>query len=182
MARICYKCTEYDASGTLQMCPTCNVPMQFTLLPPQDGPVAAMATPEAMPQLATRRPSTMGGSPSVLQSLGFALRFRWLAGLVLIPVLVLGGFLGLNLGTGSSLKTRYDQIKVGMAVAQVEKILNPPTYYKGRPMPQHHLLDGIPDEGPYSIEYTEEGFGTITLDFEDGVLAAKSHHVSKQGQ
>ena len=60
-----------------------------------------------------------------------------------------------------------------MAIAQVEKVLDPPTYYHGRRM-EHHLLDGIPDEGPYSLEYTEEGSGTITLDFDDGVLVARS--------
>src|SRR5690349_19140895 len=110
MARICYRCKAYDAEGTQQTCPTCQVPMQFTLLPPQEGPVTAMTMPEITPQRAGRRPGSTTGSSSTLQLLGLAIRFRWFAGLVVIPLLVVGGFFGLDLSTRPSLKSRYDQI------------------------------------------------------------------------
>ncbi len=176
MARVCNQCKAYDAEGALQTCPTCHIPMQFTLLPPQNAPVAPLTLSESTSQPLARHQSATAGSQSFESLAGLVFRYRLFAGLVAIPLLVLGGFLGFNFNSGSSLKARYDQLKVGMEIQQVEDILSPPARYHGRIVTQHHLLDCVPDEGPYSMEYTEQDSGTIMLDFEDGVLVGKSQH------
>ncbi|HZV06959.1 MAG TPA: hypothetical protein VE999_17890 [Gemmataceae bacterium] len=175
MARICGQCKKYDAAGTLESCPTCRTPMQFTLLPPPGRDAAPLTLTEPEPQARTRRSTAAGRVDWSFELIGWVFRYHKLAGLVVVPLLLICSFFGVQINTNGSLKTRYDRIQVGMDVDEVEHLLRPPVRYRGRfLMPQHHVLDAVPDEGPYTINYTESGSGSITLDFQDGVLVRKS--------
>jgi hypothetical protein len=174
MARMCSQCKTYDAGGTVQTCPTCQGAMQFTLLPPPGQGAAALALAECEPLTATRSRASQRTSAS-FALFDFVMRYRKLAGLVVIPFVLICSFFGVNITTAESLKSRYDRIQVGMDVDEVEPILRPPVRWRGRfRVPQHGVLDMVPDEGPYTVNYSEAGSGSITLRFQDGVLVNKT--------
>ena len=175
MARVCSQCNMYDAAGTLEACPSCQAPMRFTLLPPPRQNAAPLTFSEHQAPAGPRRSAVSAGGTSLSELLVLAFRYRKLAGLVIIPFVLVCSFFGVKIGTGESFKSRYDQVRVGMDVDEVEDLLNPPRFYRGRfRMPRHNILDCVPDEGPYTVHYSESGSGSITLDFRDGVLVAKS--------
>jgi hypothetical protein len=56
MARVCSQCKAYDAEGAVMTCPTCNLPMQFTLLPPRGQGAAPLPLAADEPRPEPRRP------------------------------------------------------------------------------------------------------------------------------
>jgi hypothetical protein len=148
--------------------------MQFTLLPPPGKGAAPLSLSEPEPSVGTRRATATQRLQSSFELLDWLFRYRKLAGLVVVPLVLVCSLFGVQISTGESLTSRYDRIQVGMEVDEVEHILRPPVRYRGRIMPQHHLLDAVPDEGPYTFNYTESGSGSITLRFQDAVLVNKS--------
>jgi hypothetical protein len=175
MARVCGQCKTYDAEGTLETCPSCHTPMGFTLLPPPGQHAAPLNLAHLEPRTETRRPTAAERVHWSFELLDWAFRYRKLAGLVVVPLILICSFFGVQINTGPSLKSRYDQISVGMGVDEVEHLLRPPIRYRGRfRIPQHQVLDSVPDEGPYTVNYSESGSGSIILHFQDGVLVAKS--------
>jgi hypothetical protein len=149
--------------------------MQFTLLPPPGQSAAPLTLTQSEPWAGKRRSTAAERVHWNFQLLDWVFRYHTLAGLVVVPLILVCSFLGVQINTGESLKSRYDRIQVGMDVDEVEIVLRPPVRYRGRfRMPQHHILDAVPDEGPYTMNYTESGSGSITLHFQDGVLASKS--------
>jgi hypothetical protein len=174
MARVCSQCKAYDAEGAVVTCPTCNVPMQFTLLPAPGQGAAPLPVAEGQPRPEPRRPSAAEKGHQIMDMLGWVFRYRVLVSAVVVPLLAVGGFFGVQLQGGESLKSRYEQLQVGMDVDTVEEVLNPPRSSRRMPTSRLRSFDNVPDVGPYTVSYTEGDGATLTLEFRDAVLVAKS--------
>jgi hypothetical protein len=183
MARICPQCKYYDASGQQDNCPADQTPLQFTLLPPP-GVAAAPLPGVPPPTPPTPRASSASSGYGSRYGSGWGaawgglspfFRYRIIAGLVLIPIaLVLGAFFGFG---KDSVKKKYDRIKVGMTMDEVEQILDPypdPRSYRARYRAQGRwMADEGDDEGPGHWEWEEAG-ATISVDFMNGRVVRKS--------
>ena len=93
MVRTCSSCKYYDAGGEQTLCPKCQTPLQFTLLPPPgQSPAPLLDLPE---------PSAVRPKPSEAQQIGemlaWSFRHRWVWSLVVVPVaVVLAGVFGMG--------------------------------------------------------------------------------------
>lgn len=122
MAKSCAGCGYYSAAPDETACPTCARALQTTFLPPpgsDTGPAVKWGPPLATPQ--TARYATYGPGQS-FGGLGALFRNRFLFGLVAAPVLLCLR-LAFGVGGGTDVQQRYDKVKTGMTVAQVETIL-----------------------------------------------------------
>jgi hypothetical protein len=124
MARVCSQCKHYDAGGEETVCPTCNMLMQFTLLPPAAPTALSLnEAPSPPPAAVARRPVRSSDGTLLLGFLRGWRMYRIFGGLILVPLAL---FVGPMLGWGKgSVKERYDRIQTGMSPTEVEKILDP---------------------------------------------------------
>jgi hypothetical protein len=169
MARICYQCKHYDASGQTMTCPTCQTPTSLTLLPPPGqaaAPLPGVPTPHAVEQRVLENRDRR----QLWNAIGFVMRNRRLSGLVLLPFLLLfGAFFGMG---RDSVQTKYDKIRVGMTYDEVDYILDPypdPRSFRARDRAEGRWIDDD-DDGHW--EWQENGV-TIYIDFKDGKVSRK---------
>lgn len=125
MAMVCGKCKAYDAEGSVTTCPTCELPMQFTLLPRSGGsappPLPLTAAPPA-----PRRVSMAEKANGVMDMVGTLFRFRFIFTLVLLPLLLTGGFFGFQLFGDTPRKDPNDPFEIRGKFDEVQNKLNHP--------------------------------------------------------
>jgi hypothetical protein len=115
MSRAC-TCSYYTTNDE-STCPNCNLPLRFTLLPPQGATAEAVSVP--MPK------GDMPDSKKARQDLAELLDFvrnNWKIVSSLAGALVLGVSLMLGMG-GEVGREKFDAIQVGMTPEQVSNIL-----------------------------------------------------------
>jgi hypothetical protein len=176
MARVCNQCKAYDAEGTVQTCTTCSLPMQFTLLPPQGRSVPSLAIPAAEPGPAPRGPRVAERGHQFMDMIGLLFRYRRVVSLLMLPLVLFGGYFGIYAGRGS-LKSRYDRLEVGMNVEEVADTLMPPSRINRRAVTSSYgPFDAVPDKGYFKMNYNEGTGARITLEFNDAILVAWSEN------
>jgi hypothetical protein len=164
MARACAGCGYY-ATGDETGCPTCGRALQFTLLPPRGTPdTPAIKLPPQLSGGPTQGPLYNGqGSLDLLQWFS---QNRMLAGIFVAPLVLLAMFVFGN--SRGSAREKFDAIRVGMTVDQVDSILR---------------QSGGSGMRTLSRRFTEDGGGemtwsagsmSITVRFRDGRVVSKS--------
>jgi hypothetical protein len=127
MAQVCGKCKAYDAESALVTCPTCNLPMQFTLLPPPGQGTAPLPVAESEPRPGPRRPNTAEQGHHIMDQLGWLFRSRIIASLVVIPLLTAaGGFFVEQAVVGDPQKRQLDPFQIGTKYNEVQNSLQQP--------------------------------------------------------
>jgi hypothetical protein len=125
MAQVCGKCKAYDAEGAVTTCPTCNLPMQFTLLPPPSQGAAPLSLPVDEPRPGPRRP-VAAEQGHIMDLLGSLFRYRLLAYLVLLPLLSAGGFFGVQSVVGDGQKSQSDPFQIRTKFDDVQNRMQQP--------------------------------------------------------
>src|SRR5262245_35128771 len=167
MAKACAGCGYY-ATGDETACPTCNRPLQFTLLPPRNAP----AEPVRLPPQLSRGPAagSMYRGQGSFDFIDFCIKNRALTGIFVVPIALLGlWFFGFG---REGARAKFDAIKVGMTSDQVEKILfgSPDSGRRRRP---NRSMRRLTEDGEAVIQWSS-GPMTITVNFMDGRVVSKS--------
>jgi hypothetical protein len=115
MPRTC-SCNYYTTDDE-STCPKCNIPLRFTLLPPQGAP--AEPVPVAYPQADTQKPQR--AARDTFELLGFLVKNWKLVSVIAGPLMVVASVI---LGMGQEgARDKYDAIQVGMTPEEVSSIL-----------------------------------------------------------
>jgi len=170
MARLCSQC-KYYTNGDETTCPKCNIPMQFTLLPPPGANAAPLVIDRnSIPHRVRAR--DMAPSPS--WSVWDLFRsYRASRALIATPLAIIMIICGAFFGWGKDdVYARFDRIQVGMTEKQVRDILQPPRRGKYS-TPEWYKRPIVDNDGYDEVDITENGL-TLHLEFMDGRLTFKS--------
>ncbi len=154
MAKICEPCDYYSADNSTSLCPKCGGPVKMTMLPPRGeraAPVKHLTAPKGLPP-------THSTLSTVMKIAG-----------VTIPILIGGAFLAYRL-TGwqgshpnHSSQGKLNEIKVGMHISQVAKLVNHPDSVRFR--------DRFAADDTSSGEYiSQRGGKSVVLRWEKGLV------------
>jgi hypothetical protein len=108
---------KYYTTGDETICPNCNIPLRFTLLPPAGGAAEPVwiAHPEANTQKSQR------AKQDAFEFLGFLVKNWKLVSVVAGPLLVVASLI-LGFDRGAT-KDKFEAIRVGMTPEEVSTIL-----------------------------------------------------------
>ena len=163
MPRTC-SCSYYTTEDE-STCPKCNLPLRFTLLPPQGAGVDPVAV--AYPQ--ADAPRANKATQDYAELFGFVLKnWKVVSGFGGSVVLCISLMLGMGGAVG---RQKYEAIQVGMTPEQVSEILNgdidKPSRFRQFDQEAARRLD------PNGTMQWSSGSVTIDVHFRDGRVAAK---------
>lgn len=190
MARLCERCQYYSHGNDELTCPTCRIPLRFTLLTPQAGgeagstfaalSPAALAAPPPAPPLPTRKLLRARSALETSDGLfDWCLQHRKLM-IVLFGLVGLLGLAGYGSRSGTPLTERYDQIEVGMDEEEVIDILDSGGVWSSYTSEFYEIPDDK-DETRYTWVWEEEGL-RIILSIADGKVVRKSLEAPKDSE
>jgi hypothetical protein len=160
MAMACTDCGYYSADNE-ETCPTCNVKLRMTFLPP---PNAVLAAPVMPAPLAAGTPTyPMPDFRSSYDIFEIILRNRFITAIVAIPLILFGFWLS-GITSDNGPRGKYNAIRLGMSPDQVQEILYSDTRFSHS--------SRVSTTGDAQMSYTD-GPIKIVVYFRDGKVVNK---------